>query len=226
MILSPFSDRTMRKNISVTVVLKRLCAVERGRYYSFSGRIIFLAVLMLVLFYAGSSVAETDIYRYKDKNGIWHFTNINKGRRYKLYLRLKDENPEVFIKKYSSLIKRASEKFNLKQSLIKAVIKAESDFDHKAVSKNGAQGLMQLMPETATDMAVGDPYNPKENIFGGARYLSQLMERFKNNTALALAAYNAGPEKVEQYKGVPPFSETKAFVKRVLTLYKKYESKK
>ena len=113
-----------------------------------------------------------------------------------------------------------------KSSLIKAVIKAESSFDHKAVSKKGAKGLMQLMPKTVNDMEVADPYNPEENIFGGAKYLSSLMERFKNNIEHALAAYNAGPEKVEQYNGIPPYSETKEFVKRVLSYLKEYESTK
>ena len=85
---------------------------------------------------------------------------------------------------------------------------------------------MQLMPKTVNDMEVADPYNPEENIFGGAKYLSSLMERFKNNIEHALAAYNAGPEKVEQYNGIPPYSETKEFVKRVLSYLKEYESTK
>ena len=109
-------------------------------------------------------------------------------------------------------------------SLIKAVIKAESDFDYQAVSGKGAQGLMQLMPETATDMEVRDPFNPEENILGGTRYLSLLLNRFDNNKSLALAAYNAGPENVENYQGIPPYPETQTFVKRVLNYYRKYRT--
>jgi soluble lytic murein transglycosylase len=111
-------------------------------------------------------------------------------------------------------------------SLIKAVIKAESDFDHRALSEKGAQGLMQLMPETAGDMKVEDPFNPEENIFGGSRYLSLMLERFGNDKRLALAAYNAGPERVEEFKGVPPFQETRSFVERVLYYYQQYRSGK
>ena len=168
--------------------------------------------------------ADADIYRYRDENGVWHFTNINSDRRYKLYIKTYTEKPAVFIKKYGSLIEQASQEFNLESSLIKAVIKAESGFDHEAVSEKGAQGLMQLMPETADELAVEDPYDPEENIFGGARYLSNLMGRFNNNLQLALAAYNAGPEKVDTYDGVPPFTETKEFIKRVLNYYNEYES--
>ena len=114
--------------------------------------------------------------------------------------------------------------FKIEPFLIKAVIKAESDFDNRAVSRKGAQGLMQLMPDTANDMKVNDPLSPEENIFGGTRYLSLLLERFKNNRRLALAAYNAGPETVEEYGGIPPFPETRTFVKRVLRYCKQYES--
>lgn len=181
-------------------------------------------VLLLIVFIGDTVFA--DIYRYKDEKGVWHFTNIKSDVRYKLYIKTRDEKPAVFIKKYNNIIDQASERFNLKSSLIKAVIKAESSFDHKAVSKKGAKGLMQLMPKTVNDMEVADPYNPEENIFGGAKYLSSLMERFKNNIEHALAAYNAGPEKVEQYNGIPPYSETKEFVKRVLSYLKEYESTK
>ncbi len=170
--------------------------------------------------------AAADIYRYRDEKGVWHFTNINSDKRYKLYLRDYPERPAEFIKKYGSIIQQASERFRLDPLLVKAVIKAESDFDHRATSNKGAQGLMQLMPDTADEMEVGDPYNPEENIFGGVRYLSILLERFKNNVTLALAAYNAGPERVEDYNGVPPFLETKTFIKRVLEFYNQYKSEK
>ena len=163
--------------------------------------------------------------RYKTEN----FTNIKTDRRYKLYIKEARENPEAFIIKYDNIIRSASERFNLEPSLVKAVIKAESGFDYKAVSKKGAQGLMQLMPGTAEAMEVDDPYNPEQNIFGGSRYLSKLMERYKNKENKlehVLAAYNAGPEKVDKYKGVPPYKETKTFIKRVLGYYKEYKKGK
>lgn len=117
---------------------------------------------------------------------------------------------------YDPIIQKAAETFNMDFSLIKAVIDAESSFDPEAVSSAGAKGLMQLMPATAKALGVTDSANPVENIMGGARYLKGLLERFNNNEALALAAYNAGPGRVKQYGGIPPFKETQAYVKRVL----------
>jgi len=163
-----------------------------------------------------------DIYRYQDEQGVWHFTNIKSDRRYKLFFKTAGREPTEYIREYEGLIQQASEKFNVDPSLIKAVIKAESDFDYQAVSTKGAQGLMQLMPETAEDMNVADPFNPEENIFGGTRYLSLMLERYEDDKYLALAAYNAGPERVEEYKGIPPFNETRQFIERVLNYYEAY----
>jgi len=181
---------------------------------------------LILSFVIGSSIilsgwpAFADIYRYRDENGIWHFTNIKSDRRYKLYIR---ENPEVFIEKHNSIIQQASERFGVKTSLIKAVIHAESGFNEYATSKKGAQGLMQLMPKTQDDMDVENPYEPNENIIGGTQYLSKLLGRYNNNMELALAAYNAGPENVDKYNGIPPFPETKNFIKKVLVFYNRYE---
>jgi len=181
---------------------------------------------LILSFVIGSSIilsgwpAFADIYRYRDENGIWHFTNIKSDRRYKLYIR---ENPEVFIEKHNSIIQQASERFGVKTSLIKAVIHAESGFNEYATSKKGAQGLMQLMPKTQDDMDVENPYAPNENIIGGTQYLSKLLGRYNNNMELALAAYNAGPENVDKYNGIPPFPETKNFIKKVLVFYNRYE---
>jgi soluble lytic murein transglycosylase-like protein len=167
-----------------------------------------------------------DIYKYKDKNGVMHFTNIRSDVRYTLYIKEAMENPDAFITKYDIIIKAASEKFSMEPSLVKAVIKAESGFDHTAVSSKGAQGLMQLMPGTAEELEVDDPYNPEKNIFGGTKYLSKMMERYNNDVKLALAAYNAGPDNVDKYKGVPPFRETNTFIDRVMKYYDKYQASK
>jgi soluble lytic murein transglycosylase-like protein len=166
-----------------------------------------------------------DIYRFKDENGVWHFSNINSDRRYRLYFHFDthNEKPDVFITKHDSVIGDASERFGVKKSLIKAVIHAESGFDEDAVSDKGAQGLMQLMPKTAEQLEVEDPYDAQDNIFGGAKYLSYLLERYNNNLKKALAAYNAGPENVEKYNGIPPFPETEKFIKRVLDYKSQYE---
>ena len=176
-----------------------------------------------LLLCAGAPVFA-DIYSYMDQEGVWHFTNVEKGGRYRLFIHTNWKRPSEHINEYDDAILQAAKRFEVHSSLIKAVIKAESDFNHKAVSDKGAKGLMQLMPCTADAMEVENPFNPEQNIFGGTRYLSQLLKRFKNNLKLALAAYNAGPEKVLQYHGVPPFPETKAYIKRVMNYYELYGS--
>jgi len=171
-----------------------------------------------------SAPAQAEIYRYVDKNGVWHFTNIKTDSRYRLFVPSR-KNLKKYLNEYRGIIQQASVQFGIDPHLIRAVIKAESGFDHQALSSKGAQGLMQLMPDTADDMEVQDAFDPEENIFGGTRYLSLLLKRFKNNKILALAAYNAGPDTVESYKGIPPFPETRNFVKRVMQYYEAYRPK-
>ncbi|PID62450.1 MAG: murein transglycosylase [Ignavibacteriae bacterium] len=126
-------------------------------------------------------------------------------------------NPKAVdrIKKYEDVIKSASEKYGIDKKLIQSIILTESAGNVNAKSKANAKGLMQLMDSTAKDMGVNNVWNPKENIFGGTKYLSKLLNRFDGNTNLALAAYNAGPGNVKKYNGIPPFKETKAYIKRV-----------
>lgn len=165
-----------------------------------------------------------DIYRFKDERGVWHFSNVKNDPRFRLFMRTPKYKKPVNrdIQNYDKAIIKASEKFRVEPSLIKAVIRAESGFDQKAISHKGAQGLMQLMPDTANAMDVRNPFDPEENILGGTRYLSLMLDRFRNNLQLALAAYNAGPEKVEEYRGIPPFSETMTFVEKALKYYGQY----
>jgi len=187
--------------------------------------VLKIAVLSLAFLPFVSTPLWAEIYRYVDKNGVWHFTNIKTDRRYSIFIRDNRKTPAAYIKEFSGIIRQASKRFGIDAHFIRAIIKAESGFDHRATSSKGAQGLMQLMPGTADDMAVEDPFDPEENIFGGTRYFSLLLKRFKNDKILALAAYNAGPEAVESYKGVPPFPETKAFVNRVMDYYETYNSR-
>jgi len=119
----------------------------------------------------------------------------------------------------SAIFKEAAEKYGLPQSLLEAVAKAESNFNPSAVSKAGAVGVMQLMPGTARSLGVSNPFDPYENVMGGARYLSGLISRYNGDLRLALAAYNAGPGAVDKYGGVPPYPETRAYVEKVLGLY-------
>jgi soluble lytic murein transglycosylase len=184
-------------------------------------RRLFPAILLAFCISSASPVFG-DIYRYQDENGVWHFSNIKSDKRFRLYIREYRKKPKKYIKDFGHFIDEASKRFGVEKSLIKAVIMAESAFDHKAVSRKGAQGLMQLMPSTADEMDVNNPFNPRENIIGGTRYLSKMLKRFKNNKRLAVAAYNAGPEAVTTYRGIPPYSETRTFVNRVLKYYQKF----
>lgn len=129
---------------------------------------------------------------------------------------------EVF--PYGEFVKAAAAHYAIDEQLIYSVIAAESNFDPKAISKRNARGLMQLLPETATRFGVQDIFDPKENIEAGTHYLSDLLKRYNNDLALALAAYNAGPERVEQYGRIPPYSETVSYVRRVKGKYEKNKS--
>jgi soluble lytic murein transglycosylase-like protein len=113
-------------------------------------------------------------------------------------------------------IKEVAARHGVRADLVAAVIEAESDFNPRAVSRRGARGLMQLMPKTAKRLGVADPFDPKENIEAGVKHLRAMMDRFDNNIPLALAAYNAGEVAVIKYRGVPPYRETRAYVKRIM----------
>lgn len=129
-----------------------------------------------------------------------------------------DSSPDAI----DELVSKYAGKYNLEDSLVKAVIKAESGFNPGAKSSAGALGLMQLMPSTAKAMGVNNPYDPEQNIEGGVKYLKGLMDRFGGDTEKALAAYNAGPGAVKKYDGVPPYKETQNYVKKVLNYAKNY----
>jgi soluble lytic murein transglycosylase-like protein len=185
--------------------------------------LISLAILLTM-----PSLASADIYKYVDAEGVIHLTNVptESGIKYTLIMREKrvifDRKLGEDISKYDHLITKASEKYSVDPALIKAVIKAESNFNHRAVSKKGARGLMQLMPATASSLHVQDSFHPESNIEGGVRYLRYLLNYFSGNLHLAIAAYNAGENAVIRYGGIPPYRETQIYVRRVLSYLDKF----
>lgn len=134
------------------------------------------------------------------------------------------DSTALFAERFSPLIEQTAQRFQLDPALVRAVIHAESGFNPAARSRKGAMGLMQLMPGTARLVGVTDAWMPEQNIAGGVQYLAGLLQQFRGDPKLAVAAYNAGPEAVRKYAGVPPYAETQAYVQRVQILHRRYRS--
>lgn len=184
-------------------------------------------ILLFILGIVFSNPCLADIYMYIDSSGTVNFTNTPTSNNYRLYIKEKPEKikPRIInIKKYDDIIKKAQKKFGVEFSLIKAVIHVESDFNPRAVSKKGAKGLMQIMPDNYKMLSVTDPFNPSQNIMGGTRYLQRLLKRYEYKLPLVLAAYNAGPVVVDKYQRIPPYKETREYVKKVMKTYSRYKS--
>jgi len=184
-----------------------------------------LTVLVLVLTFIASSV-QADIYIGRADNGTISLTDRPTDTSYRLVVEtdLPEEYELPSEEELEEIVSGASTKFGPPEPLIYAVIQVESTGDSTAVSPRGAKGLMQLMPATAEELGVEDIYDPRENIYGGTQYLQKMISRFNGNLKLALAAYNAGPGRVDKYNGVPPFTETKNFIKRVETAWDDFKS--
>jgi soluble lytic murein transglycosylase len=179
------------------------------------------------LFFACVGTAQADIYRYIDDKGVMHFTNAPTSSKHKYKVFLKEPTRRKQYRsstKYDHLIADASQRTGVSVPLIKAIIKAESDFNPTAVSKKGAKGLMQIMPQNFKPLGINDPFDPWQNINAGTRYFRQLYDRFNGKLSLSLAAYNAGPKAVDQYKTIPPYEETEEYVRRVLKYYYNFKN--
>ncbi len=188
--------------------------------------------------------AAADIFSYTDAEGVVHFSNkASAGPGFHLYLKApvtrggrrtaRDASINVFMPsdtsserftRYDEWIHQAAILYQIPEELIRAVILNESNYDPRAVSPTGAQGLMQLMPETALRMTVRDAFDPRENIFGGTRYLRVLANMFNGDIELTISGYNAGEAAVVRYAGIPPFEETQLYVTHVLSAYRRYRT--
>lgn len=185
-----------------------------------------LCIVIGLLLAPAASGARDRLYRYVDKRGVIHFTNVQWDARFERVRDLRTLRPLLrasapTTRAYDPLVLRVGRDIGIPPALVKAVIHAESAFDPGAVSHKGAMGLMQLMPSTARSMGVRHPFSAEQNVSGGARYLRGLHEQYGNWT-MALAAYNAGPAAVNRFGGVPPYRETQTYVRRVLAYYRRY----
>ena len=185
-----------------------------------------LSIALLVLgggFAVTAPIVHAEIYQYIDAKGTISLTNVPTDVRYRrVDIHPNRLHPMISERELEPVISRFSRQHQLHPALIRAVIKAESDFDPMAVSRAGAVGLMQLMPQTAVRMDVRDLYDPEDNIGGGTKYLRHLLDRFRGNLPLALAAYNAGEHVVDRYRALPPIDETRQYVRKVLRYYRTF----
>jgi soluble lytic murein transglycosylase-like protein len=196
------------------------------------------AVLAVVL---ASTASRADIFTYTDGDGTVHFTNTpGTDKRFRLYIRGNgrqksgaapgvvpvppSDHDVARYSRYDPWIRQAATLYQIPEQLVRAVIRCESDYDPRAVSTSGARGLMQLMPDTAALMLVRDIDDPRENIFGGTRFLRILANDFNGDLELTVAAYNAGGEAVRTFHGIPPYAQTRGYVVKVTQYYRRYRT--
>lgn len=173
---------------------------------------------------ANPASAADDIYCYVDEQGVYHYSNVPTSPEY-VPTDIGSRNyysPAISDKNYDDLIHEAAAAHGLEFALIKAMIRAESAFNPRAVSHAGAMGLMQIMPANLNTLNLSDPFDPGQNIKAGTLYLKRLLARYDEDLDMALAAYNAGPGVVDYYRGIPPYKETQDYVERVRLFYNRY----
>jgi len=200
------------------------------------------AILLALVLVAPLSAGAGSIRKWVDENGVVHYSNVRESERPAArYVRMPGGGVRIVLEgqparpaakrpaprrretdEYNAILREAAARYAIPVALARAVLAAESNFDPNAVSRAGAMGLMQLMPQTAAEMYVADAFDPRENIFGGVRYLRVLTNLFDGDLVKVIAAYNAGPEAVRKAGGIPNIPETQAYVARVLRLYREY----
>lgn len=179
-------------------------------------RFLMVLATLVILFHGGRPEAGV-IYYYEGPDGVLHFTDLPLTRHYKPFVFWGDATGEAK-ERIKRLIKKYASHYGVDEKLILALAHVESRYDCKAVSRAGAQGVMQIMPQTQKELGLTAPFDPAANVEAGIRYFKRMLDRF-GDTRLALAAYNAGPGQVDKYKGVPPFPETRKYVRDVLEKY-------
>ena len=180
-------------------------------------KMILILLATLVTLTCGGRPEAGVIYYYEGPDGVLHFTDLPLTRHYKPYVFWGDATGEAK-ERIKRLIKKYASHYGVDEKLIQALAHVESRYDCKAVSRAGAQGVMQIMPKTQKELGLTAPFDPEANVEAGIRYFKRMLDRF-GDTRLALAAYNAGPGQVEKYKGIPPFPETRKYVRDVLEMY-------
>ena len=179
--------------------------------------------LISLYFFLSQTPAMAGVFGYVGGDGVIQFYNVQHPATVPRVQPVPPQAPKKTPVSVESLINQAQRRYGVDSALIKAVIKAESNFDNTAVSKAGAKGLMQIMPSNFKALGIIDPHDSKQNIMGGVQYLRELILRYQNRLDLALAAYNAGPDVVDKYRKIPPYKETKDYVSKVIRLYKRYK---
>ena len=194
----------------------------------------WLLTIIFLLVFTNANAQETRVYKYKSANGVISFSDIEPLNTdftevrvgcYACELNSQVDwyNAKLYLSQYRHTIAKAAQRHNVEPAFIRAIIHAESHFDVNALSKQGAQGLMQLMPKTAKSLGVNNAFIAQQNINGGVKHLSTLLKKYQGDTRLVTAAYNAGEGAVKKYAGIPPFAETQVYVERVEILHKRYK---
>jgi len=225
-------------------MLRTFTGARHGTRLLRSGVLVAALVGTGLLWGEAEAGNRNNYYKYRDQDGVLHITNVRRskgswklwksfagsggasvssGRRSALPSRERVKMGSERYHRYDTFIRGAAERYQLPEALLRAVIHTESNYHPNAVSRVGAMGLMQLMPATAKGLGVTDPFDPRQNIYGGAKFLRLLANRFNGDMVLVIAGYHAGAGNVQKYGGVPPFTTTRGYVKAVLRRYYAYE---